>query len=101
MLENLLNADGEFIGGKYKVSELDIENIKLSDIPDFTWSQLDLLKKLKAENPNGHQDIDDDIKMLELLKAADHMRDRVWDWIDDENQATIALQAFARALKWE
>lgn len=34
-----------------------------------------------------------ELRMLEMYKAADAMRNRLWDWIDDNKQMRIALEA--------
>jgi len=95
-----------YIYNLFDLSTLDIESLKLSDIPDFTIEDTIELHQLIRQNARVMLTWDDAKRFhsLQFLKAADNARDRA---LDDrfpeftEEDETRALQNMARVLLLE
>ena len=93
-----------YIENLFDLSTLDIENINLADIPEFTIEDFSELKELHNQNETFKASMsakdDDRLMTLQFLKAADSARDFSEDDSFpeyDEAHRIRALQNFARA----
>ena len=91
----------------YNLDTLDINNLTLDMVPDFTDEmearRLELYNKSLAADGSFTQELRVEYATLEFLKTADTIRDRVMaDGViteDEKPQVTTALQALARVYK--
>ena len=91
----------------YNLSTLDINNLTLDMVPNFTEAmearRKELYNKSLAADGSFTQELRVEYATLEFLKTADTIRDRVMaDWViseDEKPQVTTALQALARVYK--
>lgn len=93
----------------YDLSTLDVNNLTLDMIPNFTEAmesrRKELYNKSLAADGSFTQEFREEYATLQFIKTADDYRDAVLaDWVISEDEKPIvtrALQAMARAKKLE